>query len=122
MLNIMNLSLANKMFLLYYANVVSNKKYTSNIKSIGMNDVYIFDNEEQYKDYFRENGIDEETINTIPFEGIIDPSGVIIAFKVSCDMAIKKYKCEKRFQEINTPEKAFNYVINKKLKKYFINN
>ena len=116
MLNIMNLSFANKWFLLSYTNIVSDKKYTSNIESIGMNDVYIFENEEQYKNYFRENGIDEETINTIPCEGIIDPSGVIIAYKVLCDMAIKKYECEKKFQEINTPEKALKYAFNKKLK------
>ena len=80
-----------------------------------MNSLYVFKDEEEFKNYFRKYGLDEDSIEylNLNMNNIVAKNGVVFAFKIFCDYAIKYYKWENKSKEINTPKKLVKKAIKK---------
>lgn len=116
------LDLGSKLFLsTVHANVIdhikvekNNEKLELTIDKINKHDVYIFENNEEYKNYFLMylDKIDEELIEKAIIR--ICKKGQIIAFKGICEYIIIKEKT-REFYNLITQEKITNIHFHNKL-------
>lgn len=92
MSKIKNLDIRAKLFInLLHLKVEEEKKYSH--EECELDIVYVFNNYDEFKCYFIENGIDDEIDNKILDLCIMMTTrrGIIIAMKRLCDDLIRKY-------------------------------